>query len=271
MPAQGADDFLPVLVYVLLRAAPPQLHSNLQFIMRFRLASRLVSEASYFFTNLVSAATFLECAEASQFKSVDPQLFAQQLLAAGLAAPPTPPTPPPHPSPRPPPSPAPTPAAAVTRWTVDELCAVGEAMLASDGDGGSPAAFLATRHRFVGADASRLALGDVPQLLRCYEQLAARHEALLRGVAAMLEGSAGRGPDAATHEVDSGGRSGPPAERPAEVLDAVGAVDAETPSEVQSEAPLPREAAEQQVLLQPGGMLPPFVPQVAISQESSLI
>jgi hypothetical protein len=53
-------------------------------------------------------------------------------------------------------------------------------------------------------------------------------------------------------------------------LDAVGAVDAETPSEVQSEAPLPREAAEQQVLLQPGGM-PPFLPQVALSPESSLI
>lgn len=52
----GADDFLPVLVYVLLRAAPQQLGSNLAYISRFRLAGRLVSETAYFFTNLVSAA-----------------------------------------------------------------------------------------------------------------------------------------------------------------------------------------------------------------------
>lgn len=55
-PVQGADDFLPVLVLVLLRAAPTQLASNLAYIARFRLASRLVSETSYFYTNLVSAA-----------------------------------------------------------------------------------------------------------------------------------------------------------------------------------------------------------------------
>ena len=54
--AQGADDFLPVLVLVLLRAAPAQLASNLEYIARFRLASRLVSETQYFYTNLVSAA-----------------------------------------------------------------------------------------------------------------------------------------------------------------------------------------------------------------------
>ena len=52
----GADDFLPVLVLVLLRAAPPQLASNLAYVARFRLASRLVSETAYFYTNLVSAA-----------------------------------------------------------------------------------------------------------------------------------------------------------------------------------------------------------------------
>ncbi len=53
---QGADDFLPVLVLVLLRAAPPQLASNLAYVGRFRRATRLVSETAYFYTNLVSAA-----------------------------------------------------------------------------------------------------------------------------------------------------------------------------------------------------------------------
>lgn len=64
---QGADDFLPVLVYVTLRANPPQLASNVAFISRYRRGSRLVSEAAYFFTNLVSAATFLERADAKAF------------------------------------------------------------------------------------------------------------------------------------------------------------------------------------------------------------
>merc|ERR1711937_811239 len=40
----GADDFLPILIYVLIMAAPPQLESNLAFIMRYRLASRLNGE-----------------------------------------------------------------------------------------------------------------------------------------------------------------------------------------------------------------------------------
>jgi hypothetical protein len=118
--AQGADDFLPVLVLVLLRAAPPQLASNLAYIARFRLASRLVSETSYFYTNLVSAAvrahapfracawtaqqhgvmrtvclraarascarhdapqTFLELAEPRQFKGVDADEFTSRLRA----------------------------------------------------------------------------------------------------------------------------------------------------------------------------------------------
>ena len=103
---------------VLLRAAPPQLASNLAYIARFRLASRLVSETSYFYTNLVSAAvrkltarfsrvttpklsirrtciawravdsrplphpqTFLETAQASQFHAMDEVEFAARLRA----------------------------------------------------------------------------------------------------------------------------------------------------------------------------------------------
>ncbi|KAM0921518.1 hypothetical protein ACQ4PT_006806 [Festuca glaucescens] len=57
--AHGADEFLPVLIYVTLKANPPQLHSNLLYIQRYRSQSRLVSEAQYFFTNILSAESFI--------------------------------------------------------------------------------------------------------------------------------------------------------------------------------------------------------------------
>ena len=49
----GADDFLPVLIYVVIHANPPQLASNLEYIQRFRMHSRMASESAYFFTQLV--------------------------------------------------------------------------------------------------------------------------------------------------------------------------------------------------------------------------
>ncbi|XP_065006602.1 vacuolar protein sorting-associated protein 9A-like [Musa acuminata AAA Group] len=55
----GADEFLPVLIYVTIKANPPQLHSNLLYIQRYRCQSRLVSEAAYFFTNILSAESFI--------------------------------------------------------------------------------------------------------------------------------------------------------------------------------------------------------------------
>jgi hypothetical protein len=51
----GADDFLPVLIYVVIHANPPQLASNLEYIQRFRMESRMVSESAYFYTQLVGA------------------------------------------------------------------------------------------------------------------------------------------------------------------------------------------------------------------------
>lgn len=79
----GADDFLPALVYVTLKANPDKLESNLKYIQRFRGESRLVSEAAYFFTNLVSAARFLGRAEAKDFTGLDEETFNATMSAAG--------------------------------------------------------------------------------------------------------------------------------------------------------------------------------------------
>jgi Rab5 GDP/GTP exchange factor len=49
----GADEFMPLLIYVTLKARPPNLHSNLLFIQRFRHPDRLGGETGYYFTMLV--------------------------------------------------------------------------------------------------------------------------------------------------------------------------------------------------------------------------
>lgn len=53
----GADDFLPVLIYVVIQANPPKLASNLEYIQRFRTHSLMAAEFAYFFTQLVGACT----------------------------------------------------------------------------------------------------------------------------------------------------------------------------------------------------------------------
>lgn len=79
----GADDFLPVLIYVTIKANPPQLHSNLKFIQLYRRQAKLVSEAAYYFTNLVSAKTFIVDLSAKSL-SMDEIKFEESMQAAKL-------------------------------------------------------------------------------------------------------------------------------------------------------------------------------------------
>lgn len=77
----GADDFLPVLIYVIIKANPPQLHSNLLYIQRYRRQTRLVGETSYFFTNVLSAESFILSIDGKAI-SLDETEFEQNMDSA---------------------------------------------------------------------------------------------------------------------------------------------------------------------------------------------
>ncbi|KAG5048911.1 hypothetical protein JHK85_010014 [Glycine max] len=96
----GADGFLPVLIYVtikasppwpiestlhypLTRANPPKLHSNLKFIKLYTRQAKLISEAEYYFTNLVSAKTFIVDLNAKSL-SMDEIKYKESMQAAKL-------------------------------------------------------------------------------------------------------------------------------------------------------------------------------------------
>ena len=50
----GADAFFPVLLLVAIRARPPRLASNIEYLKRFRMRSRLTGQFDYMLANLVS-------------------------------------------------------------------------------------------------------------------------------------------------------------------------------------------------------------------------
>ncbi|XP_077213782.1 vacuolar protein sorting-associated protein 9A-like [Tasmannia lanceolata] len=86
----GADEFLPVLIYVTIKANPPQLHSNLLYIQRYRRQSRLVSEAAYFFTNILSAESFIWSINAESLsmeeKEFEENMESARALLSGLSS-----------------------------------------------------------------------------------------------------------------------------------------------------------------------------------------
>ena len=59
--AAGADELLPMLIYTIIVAAPPNLHATTQYIDRFLPQEKLTSgEMAYHFTNICCALQFLE-------------------------------------------------------------------------------------------------------------------------------------------------------------------------------------------------------------------
>ncbi|KAI9839889.1 MAG: hypothetical protein M1819_000081 [Sarea resinae] len=57
---QSADSFVPLLIYVVLKANPEHLVSNVQYILRFRNQDKLGGEAGYYLSSLMGAVQFIE-------------------------------------------------------------------------------------------------------------------------------------------------------------------------------------------------------------------
>ena len=61
----GADDFLPVFIYVVLRSKIPKLYSTCEYIALYRNQKDLISKAGYCLVNLRSAIEFITVLDAS--------------------------------------------------------------------------------------------------------------------------------------------------------------------------------------------------------------
>ena len=81
----GADDFLPALLYIIIRSNTPNLYSNINYIRRFRHPSKLMSETGYYLTQFESALRFVEEADHKSF-NVDETLWIQQMKTPGMNA-----------------------------------------------------------------------------------------------------------------------------------------------------------------------------------------
>ena len=73
----GADDFLPLFIYVVLHCHIPKLASNCSYIQAFYNPGRLRSKQGYYFVNLQSAMEFVLNVEADMI-SIDPEVFAKK-------------------------------------------------------------------------------------------------------------------------------------------------------------------------------------------------
>lgn len=56
----GADDFFPLLVYVILKANPPNLQATIQFLNFFAGSAINSGEASYWFAQFQTAVTYVQ-------------------------------------------------------------------------------------------------------------------------------------------------------------------------------------------------------------------
>lgn len=70
----GADDLLPIIIYILLKAQPQKIYSNINFLSLFTAGSKKYTQQGYCLQSLKSAMMFLEKIDHTQIK-IDRDLF----------------------------------------------------------------------------------------------------------------------------------------------------------------------------------------------------
>lgn len=68
---ENADGFLPILIYVVIKAHPEHMISNLNYIQRFRSSDKLNGEAGYYLSSLQGAVSFIETLDRSSLSISD--------------------------------------------------------------------------------------------------------------------------------------------------------------------------------------------------------
>jgi hypothetical protein len=72
---ESADTFVPILIYVVLKANPENLLSNVEFVNRFRNPSKLQSEAGYYLSSLMGAVSFIETMDHTSLSNITQDEF----------------------------------------------------------------------------------------------------------------------------------------------------------------------------------------------------
>lgn len=68
---ENADGFLPILIYVVIKAHPQHMISNFNYIQRFRTPDKLNGEAGYYLSSLQGAVSFIETLDRSSLSISD--------------------------------------------------------------------------------------------------------------------------------------------------------------------------------------------------------
>ncbi|KAI0041704.1 hypothetical protein FA95DRAFT_1548395 [Auriscalpium vulgare] len=79
---ESADTFVPILIFVVLKANPENLLSNVEFINRFRSPAKLQSEAGYYLSSLMGAVSFIETMDHTSLSNITQQEFESNVEAA---------------------------------------------------------------------------------------------------------------------------------------------------------------------------------------------
>ncbi|WFC96565.1 hypothetical protein MBRA1_003226 [Malassezia brasiliensis] len=82
---ENADAFVPLLILVILRANPPHLVSNVEYILRFKNPNRPTSEADYYLSSLSGAIAFIESMDHTALSNVTEAEFDAQVQRTSAA------------------------------------------------------------------------------------------------------------------------------------------------------------------------------------------